>query len=166
MSAVAFTAPHAPFSLLSISKPSTSGSSRSINFDLASCFRARLRRRKRILNAASSAGAVELGFREIQEKCSQWQWKGHTVTYLVVHPPQPQPRSTNPPLLLVHGFGASIAHWRRFSFACYMFLYLLLPFPPNLFIAPNVYLLFLFLLKFEANAHDSKCRGNKIRFEV
>lgn len=52
-----------------------------------------------------------MGFREIQEKCSKWQWKGHTISYLVVHPPQA--RSSDPPVLLVHGFGASIAHWRR-----------------------------------------------------
>lgn len=120
MRAVAVTAPHALFSLPSTPAASASSSSTAINFDSVSRFRhlglfrfrARVRHRKPILNAASSAGAVEVGFREIQEKCSKWQWKGHTISYLVVHPPQA--RSSNPPLLLVHGFGASIAHWRRF----------------------------------------------------
>ncbi|XP_034677392.1 pheophytinase, chloroplastic [Vitis riparia] len=119
MRAVAVTAPHALFSLPSTPSASASSSSTAINFDSVSRFRrlglfrfrARVRHRKPILNAASSAGAVEVGFREIQEKCSKWQWKGHTISYLVVHPPQA--RSSDPPVLLVHGFGASIAHWRR-----------------------------------------------------
>eukprot|EP00261_Vitis_vinifera_P000463 XP_002262834.2 PREDICTED: pheophytinase, chloroplastic [Vitis vinifera] len=119
MRAVAVTAPHALFSLPSTPSASASSSSTAINFDSVSRFRrlglfrfrARVRHRKPILNAASSAGAVEVGFREIQEKCSKWQWKGHTISYLVVHPPQAC--SSDPPVLLVHGFGASIAHWRR-----------------------------------------------------
>ena len=161
--------PHAPFS--SPSNPSSTSSicrsrSTAINFDLATCFRhmglysfrfrASFRRRNPILNAASSsAGAVELGFREIQEKCCKWQWNGHSITYLVLHPPQP--RSSNPPLLLVHGFGASIAHWRRFLFliafspfnllatccCCTSLMVFFLFFSPNLFTAPNVYLLFV-----------------------
>ncbi|KAK6937916.1 Alpha/beta hydrolase fold-1 [Dillenia turbinata] len=51
-----------------------------------------------------------LGVREIRESCRKWEWKGkgHSINYFI---------STNenekPPLLLVHGFGASIPHWRR-----------------------------------------------------
>lgn len=34
-----------------------------------------------------------------------WQWQGHTIKYSVT--------GTGQPLLLVHGFGASIGHWRK-----------------------------------------------------
>lgn len=45
----------------------------------------------------------ELG--EIYQSCNFWNWRGFNVSYLV--------KGNGPPLLLVHGFGASIAHWRR-----------------------------------------------------
>jgi pimeloyl-ACP methyl ester carboxylesterase len=35
----------------------------------------------------------------------QWNWQGHQITYTVV--------GEGIPLLLVHGFGASIGHWRK-----------------------------------------------------
>ncbi|MCX7592508.1 MAG: alpha/beta fold hydrolase [Fischerella sp.] len=38
-----------------------------------------------------------------------WQWRGHNVYYVQAGKPQPQ----RPPLLLVHGFGASCHHWRK-----------------------------------------------------
>jgi len=38
-----------------------------------------------------------------------WQWRGHKVYYVRAGEPQPQ----RPPLLLVHGFGASTDHWRK-----------------------------------------------------
>ena len=38
-----------------------------------------------------------------------WQWQGHSIYY--VH--AGEPRSDRPPLLLVHGFGASTDHWRK-----------------------------------------------------
>ncbi|XP_051123544.1 uncharacterized protein LOC127246305 isoform X2 [Andrographis paniculata] len=54
---------------------------------------------------------LELG--EINAKCKKWVWKGYTINYLV-YPADSAAAATNrPPLLLVHGFGASIAHWRR-----------------------------------------------------
>ncbi|NJK61583.1 MAG: alpha/beta fold hydrolase [Synechococcaceae cyanobacterium SM2_3_1] len=34
-----------------------------------------------------------------------WTWKGHTICYTR--------EGSGPPLLLVHGFGASIGHWRK-----------------------------------------------------
>ncbi len=34
-----------------------------------------------------------------------WQWQGHKITYTV--------KGTGLPLVLVHGFGASIGHWRK-----------------------------------------------------
>lgn len=38
-----------------------------------------------------------------------WQWRGHNIHYVQAG----SPNSQNPPLLLVHGFGASTAHWRK-----------------------------------------------------
>jgi pimeloyl-ACP methyl ester carboxylesterase len=38
-----------------------------------------------------------------------WQWRGHTIHYVQAGSPQSQ----KPPLLLVHGFGASTDHWRK-----------------------------------------------------
>ncbi|CAK9151115.1 unnamed protein product [Ilex paraguariensis] len=58
---------------------------------------------------------------EIKERCKKWQWRGHSINYLIYqgkdyeklnYDDKPS-TNLNPPLLLVHGFGASIAHWRR-----------------------------------------------------
>ncbi len=38
-----------------------------------------------------------------------WQWRGHSIYYVQAGEKQPQ----RPPLLLVHGFGASTDHWRK-----------------------------------------------------
>ncbi|MCW5317694.1 alpha/beta fold hydrolase [Nostoc sp. KVJ3] len=38
-----------------------------------------------------------------------WQWRGHNVYYVRA----PEKQSQRPPLLLVHGFGASTDHWRK-----------------------------------------------------
>lgn len=38
-----------------------------------------------------------------------WQWRGHSVYYVQAGHAHPQ----RPPLLLVHGFGASTDHWRK-----------------------------------------------------
>ncbi len=38
-----------------------------------------------------------------------WQWQGHSVYYVKAGEKQ----SNKPPLLLVHGFGASTDHWRK-----------------------------------------------------
>lgn len=38
-----------------------------------------------------------------------WQWRGHNVYYVKAG----EKRSQRPPLLLVHGFGASTDHWRK-----------------------------------------------------
>lgn len=37
-----------------------------------------------------------------------WQWRGHSIYYVCAGEP-----SEKPPLLLVHGFGASTDHWRK-----------------------------------------------------
>ncbi|BCL35566.1 alpha/beta fold hydrolase [Nostoc sp. MS1] len=38
-----------------------------------------------------------------------WQWRGHKIYYVRAG----EKRSQRPPLLLVHGFGASTDHWRK-----------------------------------------------------
>ncbi|KAJ0969379.1 hypothetical protein J5N97_022256 [Dioscorea zingiberensis] len=43
--------------------------------------------------------------KEIYECCGAWTWNGFKINYFV--------KGKGPPLLLVHGFGASVAHWRR-----------------------------------------------------
>ncbi|KAG0461709.1 hypothetical protein HPP92_021688 [Vanilla planifolia] len=45
------------------------------------------------------------GWKEIYERCTLWRWNGYSVNFFC--------KGSGPPLLLVHGFGASIAHWRR-----------------------------------------------------
>ncbi|KAG8085600.1 hypothetical protein GUJ93_ZPchr0010g8720 [Zizania palustris] len=42
---------------------------------------------------------------ELYRSCTTWTWRGMRVNYLV--------RGEGPPMLLVHGFGASVGHWRR-----------------------------------------------------
>ncbi|KAJ4949942.1 hypothetical protein NE237_026774 [Protea cynaroides] len=79
-------------------------------------------------SSSSNSSSTVLDVNEIRQKCNKWRWKGHVINYFVhpVSPPppplphgdgvQPQPEdyySLSPPLFLVHGFGASIAHWRR-----------------------------------------------------
>ncbi|PIN11417.1 putative hydrolase/acyltransferase (alpha/beta hydrolase superfamily) [Handroanthus impetiginosus] len=72
--------------------------------------------------SASSASAVStekeeslppLEVSEINEKCKKWVWRGYTINYLVYPEGNSDSAGVRPPLLLVHGFGASIAHWRR-----------------------------------------------------
>ncbi|KAL0326385.1 UNVERIFIED_CONTAM: hypothetical protein Sradi_5207800 [Sesamum radiatum] len=50
---------------------------------------------------------------EINRKSRKWAWRGYTISYLVYPEGSSDADAVNPPLLLVHGFGASIAHWRR-----------------------------------------------------
>jgi len=38
-----------------------------------------------------------------------WQWRGHSVYYVRSSDRHPE----RPPLLLIHGFGASTDHWRK-----------------------------------------------------
>lgn len=37
----------------------------------------------------------------------EWAWRGYSIAYTV--------QGCGPPVLLVHGFGASIGHWRRYK---------------------------------------------------
>jgi pimeloyl-ACP methyl ester carboxylesterase len=38
-----------------------------------------------------------------------WQWQGHRIYYIKAGADQ----EAKPPLLLIHGFGASTDHWRK-----------------------------------------------------
>lgn len=51
----------------------------------------------------SSRSSLDLG--EINESCKRWKWRGFSINFFS--------EGNGPPLLLVHGFGASIGHWRR-----------------------------------------------------
>uniref|UniRef100_A0A251TZP1 Putative alpha/Beta hydrolase fold protein n=1 Tax=Helianthus annuus TaxID=4232 RepID=A0A251TZP1_HELAN len=63
-------------------------------------------------NAASGVLTIApLEVNTIKETCSKWEWRGYTINYFKYQGQNGQ--KSNPPLLLVHGFGASVAHWRR-----------------------------------------------------
>ena len=60
---------------------------------------------------SSAAGALS-EVEKIKLKCLKWQWKGqYSINYFVSS--DVDSSQQHPPLLLVHGFGASIPHWRR-----------------------------------------------------
>ncbi|NHC34844.1 alpha/beta fold hydrolase [Scytonema millei] len=40
-----------------------------------------------------------------------WIWRGWQTRYTFIRPEQPQPQTT--PIILLHGFGTSIGHWRQ-----------------------------------------------------
>ncbi|KAL1542805.1 pheophytinase, chloroplastic [Salvia divinorum] len=59
-----------------------------------------------------SLAALEVS--EIVGKCKKWAWRGYAINYFVYPEISSEAAAdVKPPLLLVHGFGASIAHWRR-----------------------------------------------------
>ncbi|RDX69055.1 Pheophytinase, chloroplastic [Mucuna pruriens] len=66
-------------------------------------------------NTATSAAEGSLSeVEKIKQRCLTWQWKGQYSVNYFVSSDSPLPLHANhPPLLLVHGFGASIPHWRR-----------------------------------------------------
>lgn len=73
-----------------------------------------------VITAMSSASVCigpALEVQEIRERSNKWQWNQYSINYFVSHyqPSQQQPQSSSSPpvVLLVHGFGASIPHWRR-----------------------------------------------------
>uniref|UniRef100_N1QY94 Uncharacterized protein n=1 Tax=Aegilops tauschii TaxID=37682 RepID=N1QY94_AEGTA len=55
--------------------------------------------------SSSAAPVSSSSLEELSRSCTTWSWRGMRVNYLV--------RGEGPPVLLVHGFGASVAHWRR-----------------------------------------------------
>ncbi|KAI3874922.1 hypothetical protein MKW98_019495 [Papaver atlanticum] len=92
------------------------------------CFKGNGMRRRRIdcshqiiTNASSSPSLTTnssnsniLEISEIKENSKKWKWRGkYSINYFVVQSSSSANGSVNPPLLLIHGFGASIPHWRR-----------------------------------------------------
>ncbi|KAK1568979.1 hypothetical protein Q3G72_031196 [Acer saccharum] len=76
-----------------------------------------LQQRKRSLKlvpcCTTSTGGDVLDVEQIRERSKKWQWKGrYSINYLLSSSNSSSP-SNSPHLLLVHGFGASIPHWRR-----------------------------------------------------
>lgn len=61
------------------------------------------------------ADAVDLskGLKELYKGCKSWKWNGYDINF-IVRTSDLNPDS--PPLLLVHGFGASVGHWRRYAY--------------------------------------------------
>ncbi|KAF8719732.1 hypothetical protein HU200_024485 [Digitaria exilis] len=55
--------------------------------------------------AAATSPSPSLSLEELRRGCTTWTWRGMRVNYLAM--------GQGPPVLLVHGFGASVAHWRR-----------------------------------------------------
>ena len=41
-----------------------------------------------------------------------WVWQGQQTRYSFLHPPD-RDHAKHPPLILLHGFGAAIEHWRK-----------------------------------------------------
>ncbi|XP_031129544.1 pheophytinase, chloroplastic isoform X2 [Ipomoea triloba] len=68
---------------------------------------------------ASSAAAIvanqedllPLQLAEVKALCRNWVWNGYNINYLVCQASNGSP--SRPAILLVHGFGASVGHWRR-----------------------------------------------------
>lgn len=46
-------------------------------------------------------------------KQRQWVWRGWPIRYTYLLPSGQKPECTKPPLILLHGFGAAIEHWRQ-----------------------------------------------------
>lgn len=67
----------------------------------------------RTTGAAADGVVLELELGEIKDKYIKWNWKGqYAINYVVSHPDE-DANINAPPILLVHGFGASVPHWRR-----------------------------------------------------
>lgn len=66
-------------------------------------------------STATSDGSLS-EVEKIKQRCLIWRWKGqHSINYFVSSSDSEySPQQNHPPLLLVHGFGASIPHWRRY----------------------------------------------------
>lgn len=82
-----------------------------LRLPLPTAAKAGRRQFNRTLLAASATSlatsVVDDKLRSLYGCCQKWEWRSHSINYLV--------KGDGPPLLLVHGFGASIGHWRRYS---------------------------------------------------
>ncbi|PKA54652.1 hypothetical protein AXF42_Ash000487 [Apostasia shenzhenica] len=107
--------PTVPQSILSplitpFSPPPSSSSSPLYCVSRRRAFDGALRHPRIEMAAGSGSDATTLpeisgNLRGIYECCSLWRWNGFDVNFLA--------KGRGPPLLLVHGFGASVFHWRR-----------------------------------------------------
>ncbi|CAH9104199.1 unnamed protein product [Cuscuta epithymum] len=65
-----------------------------------------------ITNRSMASNEEEpLPLESIKALCKAWVWRGHKVNYFVCQARDGSP--SQPSILLVHGFGASVSHWRR-----------------------------------------------------
>ncbi|KAL9687469.1 hypothetical protein QQ045_031872 [Rhodiola kirilowii] len=55
---------------------------------------------------------LKLDVQEIKARYQKWNWNGYNINYVVFPAADTSASSSVENLLLVHGFGASIAHWR------------------------------------------------------
>jgi len=61
-----------------------------------------------------AGGSSGLQVEEIGKRCKKWLWQGqYSINYFVSASDSDSDSNSGPPLLLGHGFGASIPHWRR-----------------------------------------------------
>ncbi|XP_027079982.2 uncharacterized protein [Coffea arabica] len=56
---------------------------------------------------------LSLDVSDIKAISRSWLWRGHKINYLHYQAGDGKTSPAAPPLLLVHGFGASVAHWRK-----------------------------------------------------
>mmetsp|Transcript_19055 Transcript_19055/g.57578 ORF Transcript_19055/g.57578 Transcript_19055/m.57578 type:complete len:408 (+) Transcript_19055:291-1514(+) len=80
--------------------------------DVALPIRTRPARRQCIVRAASSAASPGTSPAQAAPESAKppyylhsWRWRGHKINYAVA--------GCGPPVVLVHGFGASVGHWRK-----------------------------------------------------
>lgn len=72
------------------------------------------RRPLQVLSAVVSTSEEVLEVSEIKERSRKWLWRDrYSINYFVQPPLAEDSGRCRPPLVLVHGFGASIPHWRR-----------------------------------------------------
>uniref|UniRef100_A0A0D9WGL3 AB hydrolase-1 domain-containing protein n=1 Tax=Leersia perrieri TaxID=77586 RepID=A0A0D9WGL3_9ORYZ len=87
----------------------------SLPFSSPASLHGRLGGARALRRAAAAAGdgvggtavppAASSTLEELLRSCRTWTWRGMRVNYLL--------KGDGPPVLLVHGFGASVGHWRR-----------------------------------------------------
>ncbi|GAA0184325.1 hypothetical protein LIER_31613 [Lithospermum erythrorhizon] len=118
---------HSKYALLSSFTCSTLSSTHSniINFNnnihKKSCYGIRKNSRTNCASSSSATTPVieddddmikSIGLGEIDGFCKKWIWRGYNINYLM-YPSSSNDSASRPALVLVHGFGASVAHWRR-----------------------------------------------------
>jgi len=57
------------------------------------------------LSTCEESSCISAELKAIYATQREWTWRGYSIVYTV--------QGSGPPVLLVHGFGATIGHWRR-----------------------------------------------------